>query len=231
MTGPCIDIAELATVDGWPDGDPRRVHLDGCPRCRARLAQYRAFAHPPAEHQPDVDADAAVLAALEAEIPGARLRDVETPSPWTRWLYPWRSPRGWSLIGAAAAAVAAIVVINARDATPPPIVLRGDVTDGGVTLVDDGVEILEDGDVRLRWHPVADADAYTVVLLGDDGGPALEVPAGDDTVVVVPRAALVTLGGAGTPVPWRIDAHHEDDVVARSTVGVVLIAGAPSPRD
>lgn len=213
---------ELAGLMELPAGHPRRAHLDACPRCRARLAQYHAFLAAPADvpaHESS-DADQRLERFLQREVAGgaapASGANVTFARRFADW---WRSP-----VAAPALAFAAVVALiggvslvmvlqqarPVREAPGEEPLLRGGET-AVVTLA--APEALAGGGARLRWTSAPDADAYEVLVfspaldevgrLGPVKDSSLEIPrerlwsmANGDTLLVRVRAlrAGATLG-------------------------------------
>jgi len=58
----CHDMKELANLAGLPVGDPRRGHLDACPRCRGLAEAQGLFL------EPGATSDLDDLAGADAEL-------------------------------------------------------------------------------------------------------------------------------------------------------------------
>lgn len=158
---------ELLTTE---PGASLRDHLKSCARCRARVAQLRAFVAGEAAPGARVgEADAKLAAALDAAIFGAepsvpaparRIAEASKLSFWEALFAPaWRP--AWSF------AVVAIVAGGVWLATRPPVAdVRGD---GATPVAVETFEPVAAGhDVTLSWKPVPQATRYEVTFLADD---------------------------------------------------------------
>ena len=68
MKGECVRIEHMADIELLPADDPRRRHVESCPRCRAVYAAYRDFMAPAAADAGPEQARARLEAALEREM-------------------------------------------------------------------------------------------------------------------------------------------------------------------
>jgi hypothetical protein len=177
MREECIPIERIEAVAALPETDPRRRHLESCPRCRAHWAELQDFMRlgaAPAEARP-AEARERLQHWLDSELlarPAARHpAEHRSPRPWRPW--------EWPAVLRLAAAAAAVIVVGAvwtwqRASAPVPgAALRGggDATTG--TASRDSIALALDpashpGDVRLRWNAVAGAEAYEVTLHAAD---------------------------------------------------------------
>ncbi len=167
MNDGCFKPDEL--VDLKAD-DPRRAHLDECPRCRAVMMSFEAFMDPadvPAEAKV-ADAEARLSAALEQEM------GVTRPAP-TFW-----TPFRVRTFAAAAAVLIVAVGLSLFGGGPEVIPADGPVLRGaGSPAAPFRVEMskLENGEFRISWPKIEGATAYRVVVYGED----LEAIMGYDT--------------------------------------------------
>ncbi len=163
--GPCFDPRDAATVAGLPDDHPLRAHARECPRCRALLDSYAAFAtgdpgDVPAADLADADArlTRALANAIGAPAPAptaARPAADRDPSVWERLWHPAMRP---ALAFAALALVAGAIVWWPREGGHGGApTMRGEARAGvlEVTRAE-----WADGTLRLAWRPVAGAEDY-----------------------------------------------------------------------
>ncbi len=169
--------AESALPARFDAGEPEVLaHVQGCPRCRALIAQHRAFLENEANPAPTpaqlAAADAALAAALEREMSGGRAPQQVTASPrsladpprasWWQALFAPALRPAWGF-------AAVLVVAGGLYATLRPVEraeVRGDATQAEVVTT--LAPVAGDGVVTLAWEPVAGADGYDVVLLATD---------------------------------------------------------------
>ena len=174
MTKECLDPEAIAEVMRLPESDPRRAHLSGCPRCRARLLLMERFLD--SDSVPDGadlrDARRRLARALEQEIDG---RGPSSSRSFTR---PWISRLADSLLRPAwkpavgAIAVAALMLLTLRW-TGEPLPWRDhaiDLRDQTTTPANVPFPLAPtrgaDGSLTLRWKPCAGADSYEVIVFG-----------------------------------------------------------------
>lgn len=219
-------LPELAEL---PESDPRRRHLESCPACQARLADYRDFMAggapcPPQELRKALGAlDAGLRAAIaESAPPEARrdragLRRLEHPA---------------LRVGLALAAILLLLVaLNAlpRGAHKREIRLRVDdelpQTGHGLRLL--APELPAGGGLLLRWSPVAGADGYRVRLLAADLSPLAEHDRGAATELRLLPAELRALLGDARVLVWQVEARAGGDPLAQSAPATVALPAAP----
>ena len=74
VTEHCHPHEILALIGELAPGDPRRTHLDSCPRCRARLLAYRAFMV--GDLPTDLGLDPSILGAARLQLNAAVAREI-----------------------------------------------------------------------------------------------------------------------------------------------------------
>ncbi len=225
MTGdPCIPVEELEEVSRLAADDPRRRHLEVCPRCCARwteLSDFMLLTPAPPEAQPGA-ARRHLQRWIDTELlPPSTASRRASRSPW-----PWRERWTWSGGWGIAAAAAAVVVVGAfwawqRPAAPVPgAALRGE---GAPALGSMSRELFQlsivpgaqaEG-VRLRWAAVAAADAYEVTVHAGDLSVLARIDARAQTEFVVPDSVLQA-GPNGTPTLVRVRALRHGDEISLS---------------
>lgn len=215
---------ELLTTE--PDAS-LRAHLDSCARCRARVAQLRAFvagAESPGARV--ADADAKLAAALDNAIFGAQ--PVPTPAPMARRVADPPPPSFWASLFAPALRPAwgfAAVVIVAGGvwwATRPEIAeVRGDGV--GPAAVETLTPVAGEHAVTLAWKPVREATRYEVVFLADDlseMGPALPVT---EPMLALRGDALPAGLRSGASALWIVTAWKGDVELSHSVATRVTL--------
>lgn len=219
----CIEAEALGEVLALPESDPRRAHVEGCPRCRALALSYRQFLAPAAETTASYGtAEDAQLTAFRERLIGLAPA-VTTPAAEARAA---AKPRGggpfapaWRPIWALAAIAIAFGVYrftprSARVAPEAPA-LRGG---SAVSLAPREPVYGSGGGVTLAWPAVAGADRYQLRFFSTalaeigrrDAGAGLEVTLGP--------ADLPESYRNGDAVLFRVVALHGDDEVLTSAL-------------
>lgn len=227
----CYPVEALADIDGLAADDPQRRHLADCPRCRARLAEYRSFVAavaPPGADPDDADRQLTAFlvraAAAEGMVPAAGRAAGRAAEPAVR------PPAGRSrgprrvLLWRPALALAAVIVgvLGVWRAVDPgwtgsgARVLRGDSPALAAAPVLQPVSTLPDGRWRLAWSAVEGADGYTVVLHAADLTEVSRLEAGARTTLVLDRPSAATSPAGRAPSLWRVVARRGGDTLARS---------------
>lgn len=195
----CYTLDELVDAREAAENDPRRRHLELCPRCRAALAEYLEFADPaPLPQEADVEDAGWRLDAFRK----ARLEQDNIIRPWFR--------RPLTML----AGLAAVVVLAAglprflsdHGAPPAEIILR-DLGDQEFALLAEATSE-PSGEVHWTWQAVTGADAYEVRLFDSSLALLLTVPAGN--------ALELTLTAPAAAVAWQVAALRAGDELARS---------------
>jgi hypothetical protein len=214
-------------------GEPEVLaHVQDCPRCRALLAQHRAFleseagAVAPTSSQL-ADADASLAAALEREMSGGRASQPAAASPRTLVAEPRAS--WWQALFAPALRpawgfAAVLVVAGGVYLSVRPDVQRGEVRgDSPVsTAVTTLAPVASEGVVTLSWEPVAGADRYDVVLLSQDLSELGEPVRVSEPMFVLRHDQLPAGVTAGTSLLWQVTARAGERELSHSvTAGFV----------
>ncbi len=162
MSDRCLTPKELAELS--PD-DPRRAHVDGCPRCQSIMKSFAAFMDPAnvPEEADLTDARARLSGALEREIGSG----AGAARPGAGFWNPFRV----RMIAAVAAVMVVAVGLSLFRAGPDGMapgepVLRGVGAPAAAFRVD--TIHMENGGYQLRWLGVAEATGYRVVVYGED---------------------------------------------------------------
>ena len=156
----CHEIAELADLAGLPAGDPRRSHLDSCPRCRGRAAAQNLFL------EPGDTSDLKDLGGADAEL-ARRLDPVLAASPATaarpaRRRGPWYALAAVLAVGAIGLTTTELLRMRGGSAPAVGEHLRGEETAGLKVTV-------AAANVQIAWPdaPVLpDAGFFVFSLLG-----------------------------------------------------------------
>jgi hypothetical protein len=223
----CIDVERIATVLELPGEDPRRRHVESCPRCRNLARSYTEFMR--AEMGPAARPDAARDRLAEVILDAAGKMDVpeaarqEAPelrleSAPTRWWSSWRL-RSASLVAATAAITLLAVILWPDHSTVPPL-LRDDRVPRAGTLSLLPAEAVTDGHVGLTWTRAHGADRYEVRVYSSELDEIYRHPAVTDTSVVIRLSDIPTPPGSPGLV-WRVYAFRGSDVIAVSPPGAI----------
>ena len=212
----CVDIEQLGGVLELPANDPRRRHVETCPRCSALAVSYREFVNAePVPPGSDPEAAAAHLrGVLREEIEGTLAsRAKARPSFFS--LRP-----AWAML-AFVLVVGSVVLIRMGPEGPQEQVLRGGAT-GEDPLSLAAPEFLGDGSVQLSWLPFDEADQYIVVIYEPDLTELTRTdPVTDPEITLHSRdLAGVTSGSA---VIWRVVALQGGDEIEFSAPGTLRI--------
>jgi hypothetical protein len=211
MNGECVRIEHMADIELLPPDDPRRRHLETCPRCRAAYAAYRDFMTPP----PDLDtkdARARLEAALEREmaVPASKVAGSIAPRRSARWV-------GWTAAAAALVVVAGVLWMRPQAMRPQDApVLRGPTARTTLALAS---PVVTPEGVTLSWTAEPAATAYEVEFYDDAMREVLRVPAGSATRLVLTRAMLGERAAIGTDLAWRVIAIDAAGEMGRSAIG------------
>jgi hypothetical protein len=226
MAERCLQVESLGGVLAAPADDPRRLHLEQCPRCRARLAAYLEFMAPTESPARDelAGARARLEAALAAETgadAGPVAGDRDRPGFW-HGLLRWMTRPALRPVWGAAAAL--LIVLVAREMRPPepsgPAAprLRGEPTAAGEAIAADDPVRAATGALSFTWRPVATADEYRLILYGPDLAERAQHSATQRDRLTLPAEALPA-GDAGAGGGfWRIRAYHAGDAIAESAL-------------
>ena len=229
---PTEALAEILVLD---PSDPRRVELESCPHCAARLLSFGSFLEP-GDPPPEAnlsDARRRILQAL------ASAQDRETMPNRERGPRARRSflilPNwfGWkpALALAGTLAVAAIVlhVTGVRSPRSPmservvrgPALPAASMTKNGTRLLP--ATFLPNGGCTLRWTRVENGDAYVVVFHWADLSEVLRLPVRSDTFLTLSPDDVRRLGHSGEAMLWRVSVLSKGDEIFASTPGVMRI--------
>jgi hypothetical protein len=219
----CVAAEDVGDILVLPEGDPRRLHLESCPRCRALVVSHREFL---AAHDDEsiygerearqMDAARARLVA-ESRPATAHRGSAERPREtwWDRWFAPSLRP-AWAIAGVALAAGAVLYAARLRAPAPEPV-LRG----GGVEPMALGEpERRPDGGVVLRWRAEAGAERYELHFYSTSLAELGQLSGADTSIVLAP-AELPEAYRAGAIILYRVRAMRGGDAIATSPTGTL----------
>jgi hypothetical protein len=241
MSSACIEPADYESVARLPGDDPRRRHLEECPRCGAVWKAYRSFLEdrePLDGERPD-EANATLGRIIEQQFGVTGIAPGTDPSsPGATEPRPARRPahrffrspwRIGALILAPAAAVLAAVLLFSHGSRPgaPQAPYRGETAPAAFELRPS--EVLPDGRIHLSWTPLDGADAYEVRIYDRRLGVLLKQAAGAQTALDLAPATLGPVAAPGAHFAWRVVASRAGEEVGTSAAGALEIP-APDGR-
>jgi hypothetical protein len=219
MTEPCLPLEELLALAESEAGDPRRDHVNHCPRCRSRLTAYGFFTSLDRDDPCPGEGQAVVqlAATLRDRIGSGDLSRAAPARPKARGRSPWWAPR--LLVPAlGAAAIVAGVVLLVRDqlpSTPSAPALREEPASLREAVVAAlPAQVLLDGSLELHWNVVSGADAYRVRLLDAGLEEIARFDAGQGSSFVLTVADLQAWSSRAAF--WQVQALAEGDRIADS---------------
>jgi hypothetical protein len=204
----CLDFETLAALSDLSADDPRRVHVESCPRCRARLIALKEFVASSGSDVPDAE-----WRAAEAELRRRRVSDGLVSPParppavrrtWTRAV--------WRPVFAAAASLVVVLagawwVMQSRH-EPALRALPGDEWIPSVGS--------RGAAVTIAWRATPGADQYKVVFLGASLEPVATLEVGPALDARVRRESLPGGLAHGQAVMVEVHAFRGPDVIAQS---------------
>ena len=223
----CIAEESLGELLSLPDTDPRRAHLESCPRCRALVVGYRQFLEPleAAAHSYGTPEEthlnafrerlagaAGTGAADSAEKAGqaspstARGGGTNSESWWSRLFAPPLRP-AWGLV-VIAIAFGGLWMGPRMGGQKTEPVLRGG---GPVVLAIGEAVALPDGGIRLAWQPHPEADRYEVRFYSAALAEIGRRDAGSEAIVTIGSAEMPEAYRSGGLVLYRIVALKGGD--------------------
>lgn len=238
MADACPPIEEFEAIRRLDARDPRRRHVEECPRCRALLAAYRAFmagrdelADPAAEARLGELLAREIAAEPEPESVPAPVPASPGPPPLGGLLAFLRTLAGPQLLRPALAAATVLIIGIAvlRPWQPAPehdIVLRGESSPGAERVVVlQPPRLVAGGELELGWSACPGADGYRVQLLSTGLTEVARFEVDADTTLRIPAARLAAPGAASPQLLWRVEALLDGDVIAHSRP-----AALPAPQ-
>lgn len=227
MTDRCFEPEELGGILQLDAGDPRRHHIDTCPRCQSRLIVYREFLEDTSvpEGARRGEAAARLRAAFQAEVTptlSTRRERPPTESWWARMFRPALRP-AWAGVGVLAIALVAYTGYRAYREAAAPDLLRGAGPRRGAGITLYPARTQADGALVLRWGAFAGADAYRVRVLGIDLADLATLGPVADTSIVVRSDQLPKGLPHGSAVGWQVDALAAGQIIATSPTGTAQL--------
>jgi hypothetical protein len=224
----CAAMEEIEVLLRLPPGDPRRRHLDTCPRCRARVITFLEFVAPPNDLPADLlrHADSTLEDALRRELArGAERRPAGAERPARAWLrFAPPRPVGWAFAVIALLVVVASVRFFAGHRETEPVLLRDSGARDAAASVPSELRAVADGErIELSWDPVPGADAYEVRVYGLDLTEIARIRATVDARAQLTRASLPSSMPPRTSALWRVVALREGDPFGESPPAALLL--------
>jgi len=229
MTRPvqCVDELALGEVLALAESDPRRRHLDDCPRCRALVVSYRQFLDPGSEEMASYGTEEHErLNAFRERLAG--IAPVATPAPGGTMPAPVAEKRSWAErlftpglrpLWAVVAIAIAFGVMKIAPTHPPENVvptLRGGTPEA---LTVRTPTYGDAGAVTLVWNAVPEADHYEVRFFSSALTELGRHAAGGDTVATLAAADLPLPYRSGEAILFRVVALKDGDELATSAPG------------
>jgi hypothetical protein len=215
----CIAEEALGEVLALPADDPRRSHLDTCPRCHALVLSYQGFLAPDANEALAYGThEAQALDRARERLLGVAPTEEARPvveRPSRPWWAPLAAPQLRPVFALAAIAVVTVAIFVApqlRRPAPSPLV-RG-LGDRPMSLAEPAYG--GDGSVRLVWRSSPEAQRYEVRFFSMALEPIGQADAGGDTTVTLSPARLPAAYGHGELVLYRVAALRGRDQMAIS---------------
>ncbi len=207
----CLSVEGVADALEAAADDPRKQHLQTCPRCQALAAEYRLFMTKNENVAlPDVEEALRLNKALAEEI-GRKPPEMQAFSQ--SWWSAGRIPGiiRWRYAAPALAAVLVVILLLPREElrNPDPTVMRGEGIEEA-TLAVQAIAEGDDGGLVLIWERSAAADSFAVQFLAanltvlatveTEGQNRLEFTSGESGIPEGSRFFRVTGFKEGIPV-------------------------------
>lgn len=226
MKNACIQESDLPVVSELPESSAPRRHLQGCARCRARLAAFKAFFEPAdaAEGARPDEADRVLASILDREIYGTasraaaghRLGESSGAGFGAMIRLLWRP----ALRPAWAVGILLLGIVGVRElrhSGDEPIILREDRDAAAASIVPGEPAWTADGSLELRWGALAGAERYLVLYYGEELDELGRIEAGGAPRCLLPEAAVRQVR-EGAQLFYRVFALRGGDRVASSTM-------------
>jgi len=227
MSDRCLDPHDLAALAAVPRGDPRRAHVDRCPRCEAALHSYRDFVDP-GELPPEANAEQASR-KLEATLQREILAEDAAPQA-VRGRATGHAPGGWmrrlrwpvlapALVGAAALVLVVLTGQNESLTGGGGGLRGGQAASASETAepISARVQALRGAELLLEWDLPAAADQSVIVFFAGDLSELdrQTVAAGQSLRLPVESERAAPLAPARY---WRVIAISDGEEIARSAL-------------
>ncbi len=221
MKQDCIPIERFEEILALPPRDPMRLHLDDCPRCRARMTAFRAFLDPePIPEGARVDDARRVLTAVIAREASRSVRQGQ--SKGRLGFFDWFTGAAWRpALAMAVLLIAALIggrIVTDDGGVRQPVLRGGSESSAPAPPA---ASYLSDGSLHLRWQPMEGAESYRVVFYALDLAQtgSLAIDGGTETIVTPERLGSLEAGGGSGFV--RIEALRGGDRIALSPPAVL----------
>ncbi len=225
MSDQCPTLEALIDIDQLPMGDPGRAHLDNCPRCLARLADYRDFIDGGAE-VPAGELETA-MSSLEAALAVEIHPDVKPFQAASRPLLTRPVVRGALALAALLLVIVALNGLWQRPSTEKIRLRAPDtVADGNVIKLLPIVHS-EAGGIELSWTAVPDADDYELLLMAPDLNVIATLKSEGRTNLSLDADRLEALLGDKRVLAWRVRALSGGDPISESTSSSCSLSSRP----
>ena len=236
MTRPVQCIAEEALGDvlALPPSDPRRRHVDECPRCRALAVSYREFLEPSTEEVASFGTaeDRQLtefrerltgVATATASPPPATVRDTKAraavpaapPRSWNEWLFGPALRPVWAI----AAIVIAFGVMKFAPKSPPGSVTAPTLRGGASHELATATPSYAAHGVTLVWSANPEADHYQLRFFSTALAEIGRRDLARDTSVTLAAGDLPGAYAAGETILWRVVAMKGGDELESSAPG------------
>ncbi len=225
MTDHCPTLDILIDIDQLPKGNPGRAHLDDCPRCLSRLADYRDFINGGVE-VPAGELNSA-MRGLEAALAVEIHPDVKPFPVASRPILMRPVVRGALAL---AAILLVIVALNGlwQQPTTEKIRLRApDPETVGMVLELFPVEHSGTGGIELSWTAFPDADDYELLLMAPDLSLITTLNSDGRTSLSLDADRMEALLGNKQVLAWRVRALSGGDPIGESASSSLNISPRP----
>ncbi len=224
----CPRIEELADIADLVADDPRRRHVEKCPRCRSRLSTCREFLAGRGECEAgQLDRALDSLGTdLDREIFGKDVRPVAPTSPPR---LRWRSPFVRGGLAVAASILLFFALDGARETIGPgEIRLRSDRPDPETgELVLEATLPLADGGLEFNWRPLAGADGYRLEILDARLEPLAALPVTPGHSLALSADQLREILPESCDFVWVVVALRGEDTILRSAPATFSLGPEP----
>lgn len=217
----CIEAGALDEILASAVTDPRRRHLESCPRCRALAENYALFLSPPDDDPALTDRAQAKLDAFRDRLLAptdpiaAPRRAMSGAAPWWRGLFAPAARPAWALAGVLVIA-GAWYVTRPSPPSPADIRLRGEQR---IEMPLAAPRYLDANTLVLGWRSMPEAARYEVRFYSTSLTEIGRRDAGTDTLLRIAVGQLPPTYARGESVLYRVVALQGGDEISRSPVG------------
>ncbi len=226
MNEQCPPVEALIDIYELPIGDPGRVHLETCPRCLARLADYHDFMTEGAE-VPAGQLEAA-MSDLESALAVEIYPNVEPFRAAPRPLIARPAVRGALALAALLLIIVALNGLWPRPREADEIRLRTPETESlGAVIELLSPEQLAGGGLALSWSAMPGADDYELLLMAPDLSLLATLSSGGQTHLNLDAERLNAWLAGGQVFAWRVRALSGGDPIGESPPSSFRLAPLP----